>query len=64
MYLKSNSLSARALRIEWLGQMAASLFWITSVLVYGMKSTGDVLQMCAAVSWAIANVAALVHRPD
>ncbi|MCG8583312.1 MAG: hypothetical protein MI757_01200 [Pirellulales bacterium] len=51
---------ARALRIEWLGQTAASLFWIASVLTYGISSTGDWLQICAASAWLLANVASIV----
>ena len=49
----------KALRIEWLGQTAASVFWITSVLTYGISSGGDWLQLFAASSWLLANVAAL-----
>ncbi|MEM1415687.1 MAG: hypothetical protein AAGH15_12340 [Myxococcota bacterium] len=49
----------KALRLEWLGQMAASLFWMTSVFAYGIQSSGDWLQLLAASAWAIANVAAL-----
>ena len=52
------------LRVEWLGQMAASLFWIVSVLSYGISSTGDWLQMLAASSWFVANLAAVVGRSD
>ncbi len=50
------------LRVEWLGQMAASIFWIVSVLTYGISSAGDWLQMLAASSWFVANVAAVVSR--
>ena len=50
----------RALRVEWLGQTAASLFWITSVFVYGEYGTGDWLQLLAACSWFLANIAAIV----
>ena len=50
--------SAKVLRIEWLGQTAASLCWITSVFVYGLSSAGDYLQLSAASAWLIANVAA------
>ena len=50
----------RALRIEWLGQTAASLFWIASVFVYGVESLGDWLQLLAASAWLLANVAAVV----
>ena len=48
---------ARATKISWLGQTAASLCWIASVFVYGLESTGDVLQLCAASAWLIANIA-------
>lgn len=55
----------RVLRIEWLGQTAASLCWITSVFFYGITSTGDVLQLCAATAWLIANLAvAFAPRND
>ena len=50
---------ARALRIEWLGQTAASLCWIASVLTYGISSSGDCLQLCAASAWLLANIAAI-----
>ena len=46
-------------RVEWLGQMAASLFWMTSVFVYGISSAGDWLQLAAASAWMVANLAAL-----
>ncbi|MEM7415135.1 MAG: hypothetical protein AAF389_06550 [Gemmatimonadota bacterium] len=59
------SLLERALRIEWLGQTVASLCWITSVFTYGISSTGDWLQLCAASAWFIANMAALLsNRAD
>ena len=54
----------RALRIEWLGQMLASLSWVVSVFTYGISSTGDVLQLCAALAWMVANLAALMRTPD
>ena len=53
------SVVARALRVEWLGQTAASLFWITSVFVYGISGAGDWLQLCAASAWLVANIASL-----
>ena len=57
---KSKSgLLTRALRIERLGQTVASLCWIASVFTYGISSTGDWLQLCAATAWLIANLAAL-----
>ena len=48
------------LRVEWLGQMAASLLWIASCMVVGVESAGDWLQVGAASAWMIANLAALV----
>ena len=51
---------ARVLRIEWLGQTVASVCWIGSVLAYGISSSGDWLQLFAASSWLLANVAAAV----
>ncbi len=50
---------ARALSVEWMGQTAASLFWIVSVFTYGISSTGDWLQLAAASSWFVANLASL-----
>ena len=49
----------RALRVEWLGQTVASLFWIASVFTYGISSVGDGLQLLAASAWFVANIAAL-----
>ena len=51
---------ARLRSIKWLGQTAASLFWIGSLLTTGIGSTGDWLQLCAASAWLIANIATLV----
>ena len=51
---------AQVLRVEWLGQTAASLCWIASVLAYGINSSGDWLQLFAAASWLLANVAAVM----
>ena len=50
---------SRALRVEWLGQTAASLFWIASVFTYGLSSVGDGLQLLAATAWLVANIATL-----
>jgi len=61
--ISSNSAQTRlerVLRIEWLGQTVASVCWIVSVLVYGISSSGDWLQMFAASSWLLANMAAVV----
>lgn len=55
----------RVLRIEWLGQTIASLCWIVSMFVYTISSLGDVLQLCAASAWLIANIAvAFVPRDE
>ena len=51
---------AKAMRVEWLGQTAASVCWIASVFTYGISSGGDWLQLLAASSWLLANVASLV----
>ncbi|MCH2180786.1 MAG: hypothetical protein MK108_02155 [Mariniblastus sp.] len=50
----------RVFRVEWLGQTVASLCWIGSVMAYGISSTGDWLQLLAASSWLLANLAAAV----
>lgn len=50
----------RMLRIEWLGQTAASLCWIGSVFSYGVSSSADWLQLLAASSWLLANIASAV----
>lgn len=49
----------RAFRISWLGQTTASLAWIVSVFSYGISGTGDWLQLLAASSWFLANIAGL-----
>ena len=53
------SLLKRALRIDWLGQMLASIFWIVSVFIYNEYGTGDIFQLMAASAWFVANLAAL-----
>ena len=50
----------RVLSIEWLGQTAASICWICSVLAYGINSSGDWLQLCAASAWLVANIASVI----
>ena len=47
---------ARLRNIAWLGQTAASICWIGSMLSYGLESSGDWLQLCAASAWLLANV--------
>ena len=56
---KGMSRLSRAMQVEWLGQMVASLCWIASVLSYGITANGDWLQMAAACSWLLANVASI-----
>ena len=48
--------------IDWLGQTIASSCWIVSVFAYGLSSTGDWLQLAAASSWMIANLASLFKQ--
>jgi len=60
---QSVPLITRMLRLEWLGQTVASLCWIVSVFLYGIESMADVLQLAAASSWMVANVASLV-KPE
>ena len=50
----------KILTFEWLGQTFASAFWIVSVFTYGISSTGDWLQLFAASSWMISNIASVV----
>ena len=56
-------LVSRMLRLEWLGQTVASLCWIVSVFLYGIEEAADVLQLVAASSWLVANVASLA-KPE
>ena len=49
---------------EWIGQTLASLCWIISVFVYendvSLWSTGDWLQLAAASSWMVSNLASAI----
>jgi len=52
---------------EWLGQTIASFCWIISVFVYGYAdgnglemSNGDWLQLAAASSWMVSNIASIL----
>lgn len=46
--------------LEWIGQMVASLLWIISVVVKdGAKNNGDYLQLGAAISWMVSNIASV-----
>lgn len=50
---------ARMLQVERLGQTAASVCWIASMLTYGISSSGDWLQLFAASAWLLANIASI-----
>ena len=50
----------KMMSLEWLGQTIASGSWIVSVFVYGLYGTGDYLQLVAASSWMLSNIAAVV----
>ena len=54
----------KMLNVEWIGQTTASLCWIVSVFVYSdgslPESTGDWLQLTAASSWMMANMASVL----
>ena len=50
----------KMLSFEWLGQTIASLCWIISVFAYEITSTGDWLQLTAASSWMISNIATVI----
>ncbi len=52
---------SKMLRFDWLGQTVASICWIASVLTMGINSLSDWLQLFAALSWLIANIAAVVN---
>ena len=56
---KEQRLLGRGLPIEWSAQTIASICWIASVLAYGLSSTGDWLQLCAASAWLLANITSL-----
>ncbi len=62
--MRTQSRLSRALSIEYLGQMAASLFWIASVFSYGITATGDWLQLLAAGAWLVANIASIASATD
>lgn len=57
----------KMMKFEWIGQTLASLCWIISVFVYGYAngdtldpSTGDWLQLAAASSWMLSNIASVI----
>ena len=49
----------KIMTIGWLGQTVASLCWILSVFAYGISTTGDWLQLFAASSWMMSNIATI-----
>lgn len=51
---------SKMMSFEWIGQTLASLCWIISVFVYGINSTGDLLQLMAASSWMLSNIASII----
>ena len=51
---------SKMMSFEWIGQPLASLCWIISVFVYGISSTGDWLQLMAASSWMLSNIASVI----
>ena len=52
---------SKMMRMEWIGQTLASLFWIVSVFAYGGPAgLGDWLQLMAASSWMLSNIASIM----
>ena len=51
---------SKMMSFEWIGQTLASLCWIISVFVYVLNSTGDWLQLMAASSWMLSNIASII----
>ncbi|MAU85324.1 MAG: hypothetical protein CMA21_01790 [Euryarchaeota archaeon] len=52
---------SKMMRIDWIGQTLASLFWIISVFAYGgPEGLGDWLQLMAASSWLLSNIASIL----
>ena len=51
---------SKTMSFEWIGQTLASLCWIISVFAYGISSTGDWLQLMAASSWMLSNIASII----
>ena len=45
--------------LAWGLQLCASSFWVAAVVAYDEYETGDVLQLLAACSWTVSNLAAL-----
>ena len=51
---------SKMMSFEWIGQTLASLCWVISVFAYGISSTGDWLQLMAASSWMLSNIASIL----
>ena len=51
---------SKMMSFEWKGQTLASLCWMISVFAYGISSTGDWLQLMAASSWMLSNIASII----
>ena len=51
---------SKMMSFEWIGQTLASLCWMISVFAYGISSTGDLLQLMAASSWMLSNIASII----
>ena len=49
----------KIMSVGWLGQTIASMCWILSVFSYGISTTGDWLQLLAASSWMVSNIAGI-----
>ena len=50
----------KMMSVGWFGQVLASMFWILSVFSYGITTSGDWLQLLAASSWMMSNIAAII----
>ena len=55
---------SKMMSFDWIGQTLAGLCWIISVFIYGISSTGDWLQLMAASSWMLSNVASIIVIKD
>ncbi len=49
----------KIMSVGWLAQTIASMCWILSVFAYGISTTGDWLQLLAASSWMVSNIAGI-----
>ena len=49
----------KMMSVGWFGQVL-SMFWILSVFSYGITTSGDWLQLLAASSWMMSNIAAII----